>query len=307
MIGFTVLYGSILVKNIRILMIFNQKKLRIRLISNCQLLSVLCAGISVDIAALASYTWAVDDQCGNPVETESWILLILVFLPKLLLVAAGIIVALKSRVIDIPEFNERHQLGYAFYNVGVTAVFLAPASLLITTDVSAAYALRVLAVAFMSVGTICILFVPKFIKLLRRGKLEGSSSHSNIVKMSTLAGRSHVQATSSKVNLIGRSHIREATSEESIIPSISYRPTSVPINTRHALMEDNVISTSDAMPDDSYRPQKLVLRTADHQEGDDAYVGSEDDVQLSTNEIYDESVFGNGTGGHTPRPSEDLR
>lgn len=163
-VGFTILYGSLVIKNWRILKIFNSKSLQMLKLSNASLLLRLSILIGIDLALLMPL-YALSDTCALPDALIPLVLCIALLVYKFALVVFGMVVAWKSKVINIPEFNERIQLGYATYNLSFSLLVLLPIVLLFRDFPTPVFIIRSVGVAFVTLITMGFLFAPKFYRV----------------------------------------------------------------------------------------------------------------------------------------------
>jgi len=71
--------------------------------------------LAFDVILLYPLSYSLDDQCSWP-ESDNYLaiaMLSCLFVYLLALIISGVVIAFKSRVIDMPEFNERVETGYA--------------------------------------------------------------------------------------------------------------------------------------------------------------------------------------------------
>jgi 7 transmembrane sweet-taste receptor of 3 GCPR/IPT/TIG domain len=161
--GFIMLFGALLVKNYRLLRIFSERSLKAVVISNGRLLAYVALFVALELALL--FPLAVNSTCGYPDNDFGNILVGANILYFVVMIVAGFIIALKSRIIDMPQFQERVQLGYAIYNIVVCLVVFVPALVLFREQFTAAYALRSIGTMFMTMVTVCVMFGPKFYRV----------------------------------------------------------------------------------------------------------------------------------------------
>jgi hypothetical protein len=168
-LGFSFMFGSLLLKSYRIYKIFHSKMMQVKRFSDPMLVRRLAAIVALDVAVLLLYTTQPGYECKNAdtsvdnsvVYQLAWRLLIAF---KFALVIYGIVIVVKSRNIDIPEFNERVTLGYAIYNIAFAMAVVAPMSLSIE-DVRSQYVLTSVATFLLVWATLLIVFAPKFIRV----------------------------------------------------------------------------------------------------------------------------------------------
>jgi hypothetical protein len=79
-----------------------------------------------------------------------------------LMLLYGIILAIRSRVIEIAEYNERVSIGLAVYNIAFCVAFVLPITFAFDTNPAPTYIIRAGAAVFAINVTILLLFFPKF-------------------------------------------------------------------------------------------------------------------------------------------------
>jgi hypothetical protein len=118
-IGFTLLFGSVMTKNWRVLRIFQcGVKLEQAMITNRQLIIILLSLLLFDLLLLSLYE-SHAQTCESPLIITlfqdhslinlSFISIMCIY--KASMLVYGVVIAVKSRVIEMEEFNERNQLG----------------------------------------------------------------------------------------------------------------------------------------------------------------------------------------------------
>jgi len=83
---------------------------------------------------------------------------------KCFLLIAGLTIAIKSRdVVNLPQYSERHQLGYAIYNLILCTVVVVPATYLLRAQPDSAYIFRAVGIFTAAMVSLFAIFVPKIL------------------------------------------------------------------------------------------------------------------------------------------------
>lgn len=168
LIGFTVMFGSLLVKNYRILSVFNRKTIEVKITDSWKLMVAVLVLVLIDVILLIPYT--TGSQCGFPQTDVSTLFLLLIGAYKVIMILAGVIIAWKSRVIVMAEFQERVSLGYAIYNITFSLLVLVPVVILFQNETESVFVIRSVGILFVVVATMCFLFIPKYHAMHERRK-----------------------------------------------------------------------------------------------------------------------------------------
>lgn len=189
-VGFSLTFGSLFLKNYRMLHIFQTDpgRLRKRVIYDSHLVAFLALFVGVDLVFVALISSRY--ECGSFAEGATLVLFTLLAVYKLVLLLAGVVVAYRARVVNIARFNERQQLGYAIYNYAVLILVLLPASLAVGDSASTRWLLGSLSLCFVLAVVVGILMVPKFIVLRAGGGSDTmSSTHSTAGALAAGSGK----------------------------------------------------------------------------------------------------------------------
>jgi hypothetical protein len=104
--GFSLVFGSLVLKNYRLLAIFSSMSLRVAVISLKTLFAWLVLLLLLDTAVLVPF--ALHSKCGFPRDdVVAQAMLGLLLVSKAAVLVAGAVVAFKSRIIDRKELRER--------------------------------------------------------------------------------------------------------------------------------------------------------------------------------------------------------
>ena len=182
-IGFTLTYSSCFIKTFRIWRIFGGQKLQVLKMRDADLLMAVGVFVLVDIILNAAWAASVGmhavritvdpirpaydyKTCSYPPGALAVVYLHLAIKGGMLLFGAG----LTFLVRNVPsQFNESSLLGLSIYNTSFAVVFVVPILAVHLGGRETVYLIRGFAIMFISITTVCLLYVPKL--LLLRTKL----------------------------------------------------------------------------------------------------------------------------------------
>ncbi|KYR02864.1 G-protein-coupled receptor family 3 [Tieghemostelium lacteum] len=180
-IGFTILIGSLVVKNFRIWLIFDNPELKTIKITNYQLIPWIGALILINGILMGAITGAGDLKSIMEIGTDDLgkyefqnvcqmsnrgsipLYILLGYFAVLLLI--GVFVSWKIRIVDIAEFNESKPIANTLYAISFSLFII------ISLVVSPQYYMDeqiILAIAglFMATAALAIIFIPKIYGLI---------------------------------------------------------------------------------------------------------------------------------------------
>ncbi|EFA83318.1 G-protein-coupled receptor family 3 protein 3 [Heterostelium album PN500] len=190
-IGYSLLIGSLVIKNIRIWLIFrDSSRLQMRKITNTQLYPFVAALVGVMVVLLSILAApsignhrAVDSNNGLGkyefeeicvMSNEGSIVLYVLLSVFALLIFMGVFVSWKIRIVDIEEFNESKQIANTLYAVLVSIFIVVP--LMVSPQTQSSETIIICSSAlFITTISLMILFIPKFYKVYRFGKTPSSN------------------------------------------------------------------------------------------------------------------------------------
>jgi hypothetical protein len=203
-LGFVIMFGSLLLKNYRILHIFNRQSLQVRIIPLWVMGVALLVMLAIASALLAVIS--ANSRCGFANNTSGRVASGLLAAYVALLLAAGVAVAVMSRVITIAEFRERIELGYAIYNVSVSLLILVPVVVLFRDEIVPVYAVRSIGIVFVAVVTSAVVFGPKFYNVYY-GPRDSSALELNAVSSAMRSARDLTPSQKRGVMHASQSHL----------------------------------------------------------------------------------------------------
>ncbi|GAM23371.1 hypothetical protein SAMD00019534_065460 [Acytostelium subglobosum LB1] len=187
-VGYALLIGSLVVKNFRIWLIFDNPRLKVVRVTNSQLYPWVMGLVAIIVALLILMAVgpignlrAVQSNAGLSkyqftdtceMTRAGSILLILVLCVFALLIMIGSFVSWKIRIVDILEFNECKPIAYVLYACLVTIFIVVPLMVSPQTDTSQTIIIGSAAL-FITTISLLILFIPKFFRVYN---LDSSSS-----------------------------------------------------------------------------------------------------------------------------------
>ncbi|XP_068685324.1 gamma-aminobutyric acid type B receptor subunit 2-like isoform X2 [Montipora foliosa] len=185
-VGFTTSFGAMFAKIWRVYVIFTNAKLRKKVIEDGRLFLFVGVLLLVDIFTLSLWT-GLDSQTrtiqngtverGTEFDTmRQWeycdcrhkiVWFGVLFATKVLLLLFGVFLAWETRHVKIPALNDSRYVGLSVYNVVILSVVGVPATLLIERAQNVTFAITAAVILFCITGTLCLVFVPKFIAVKR--------------------------------------------------------------------------------------------------------------------------------------------
>nr|XP_006824877.1 PREDICTED: gamma-aminobutyric acid type B receptor subunit 2-like [Saccoglossus kowalevskii] len=187
--GFTLSFGAMFSKTWRVYTIFTNKTLQKRVIKDHRLLAMVVGMVGIDIVILTIWQ-AVDHLTlvitkDRPYESpyeENVIIIyelhhclseysayftaaILVF--KGLLLIFGAFITWQTRNVSIPALNDSKYIALCIYNVFIFSVIGVPLSFILSDNLDSGYAIIGGFILFCTTGTLCLLFIPKIISIVR--------------------------------------------------------------------------------------------------------------------------------------------
>ncbi|KYR02865.1 G-protein-coupled receptor family 3 [Tieghemostelium lacteum] len=203
-IGFTILIGSLVVKNFRIWLIFDNPELKTIKITNYQLFPWVGGLILINVVLMAAVSGAgdlsvidamgIDDlgkyeymqkcQMVNGSKGTIPLYILLGYFAVLLLI--GVFVSWKIRIVDIAEFNESKPIANTLYAISFSLFVI------VSLVASPQYYIdqqMILCIAglFMTTAALGIIFIPKLYALATRQQTKNSQSSLYTKKKSTIA------------------------------------------------------------------------------------------------------------------------
>ncbi|RDD36470.1 Gamma-aminobutyric acid type B receptor subunit 2 [Trichoplax sp. H2] len=236
-IGFTIAFGSVMLKTWRIFKIFtNKTKIRL-VIKDIHLLTRVTELLIVDIIILT--LWSVIDpvstteiDVGTVVKNEKqiirnriqvctsnysivWLIIILVF--KSVMLMYGVSLAWRTRKVLIQTFNDSRSLAVTIYNILVLSSTGVIVGMLSNNIYNVGFALKSTFIILCTTSSVCLVFIPKLFQVKintnRSTSLPQSNNRVSNFRISLTAGKdAHQELT--KMRLI----IAEVREEEDVIP-----------------------------------------------------------------------------------------
>ncbi|EAS66931.1 G-protein-coupled receptor family 3 protein 10 [Dictyostelium discoideum AX4] len=200
-IGFSTLIGSLVVKNIRIWLIFDNPELKIRTITNNQLYPWVGLCLVINIVLMSIITTvgdlkAIEAQgidslgkfeymtiCKMNYTGAATLYSILAYFGTLLLV--GVFVSWKIRIVHIEEFSECTAIAKTLYSISFCLFVIVPLMISPQDKQSETIILCVTGI-FITTGALLIFFLPKFWRIFGNEK-QGSHEHFTQRKQSAVA------------------------------------------------------------------------------------------------------------------------
>jgi len=204
-LGYTIMLGNLLVKNWRIWLLFDNPKLKRRVLTNFKLFPWVGGIMLVDILILALWNGLGDisatkkpgvdglgkyeylDVCTFNQKGDIMLYILLIFHGIMLLV--GCFVSFKIKVVDIEEFNESKPISTTLYSIAFCLFIVIP--LMVSPQSNANQSIIICACAiFTTMSSILILFGSKFHKMVVEGPAinETFRSSSNTKNSETFSG-----------------------------------------------------------------------------------------------------------------------
>ncbi|EGC34443.1 hypothetical protein DICPUDRAFT_34997 [Dictyostelium purpureum] len=200
-LGFTTLIASLVVKNVRIWLIFDNPELKAIKITNYQLFPYVGAFLLVNVLLMGILTGVGDLRmveetgidgigkyefmkvCKMNSQGAATLYTILGYFAALLLV--GVFVSWKIRIVDIEEFNESRAIANTLYAISFCLFVIVPLMVAPQEKQSETIILCV-AGLFITTAALAILFVPKFYRVFKYG-VQGTNDMFKSKKPSNVA------------------------------------------------------------------------------------------------------------------------
>ncbi|EGC34445.1 hypothetical protein DICPUDRAFT_15906, partial [Dictyostelium purpureum] len=181
-LGFTTLIGSLVIKNVRIWLIFDNPELKAIKITNYQLFPWVGAFLLINVLLMGILTGVGDLRmveetgidgigkyefmkvCKMNSQGAATLYTILAYFAALLLV--GVFVSWKIRIVDIHEFNESKPIANTLYAISFCLFVIVPLMVAPQEKQSETIVLCT-AGLFITTAALAILFIPKFWRVLR--------------------------------------------------------------------------------------------------------------------------------------------
>ncbi|RDD37872.1 Gamma-aminobutyric acid type B receptor subunit 2 [Trichoplax sp. H2] len=186
-LGFTVAFGSVMLKTWRIFKIFtNVAKVKL-IIKDIHLIFRLVQLLAIDIIVLILWT-IIDPMTTTDVgigqerqhdgqniiryrfqacsSEQSIVWLITIFAFKLSMLLYGVSLAWRTRKVSIPSLNDSRSLGLTIYNIFVLSSTGVTVGMLSNNVLNAGFALKAAFVILCTTSSICLIFIPKLWKVI---------------------------------------------------------------------------------------------------------------------------------------------
>ncbi|KAK5575078.1 hypothetical protein RB653_010334 [Dictyostelium firmibasis] len=219
-LGFSTLIGSLVVKNFRIWLIFDNPELKTVKITNYQLYPWVACCLVINIVLMSILTSVGDLReidatgidslgkyefmriCKMNHAGASVLYSILAYFGALLL--TGVFVSWKIRIVDIEEFNESRAIAHTLYAISFCLFVIVP---LMISPLQKQSETIILSVAglFITTAAVFIIFLPKFYRVYEYG-VEGTNEMFKSKKSSNIAtarAESHKSSGSGRTNRRG--------------------------------------------------------------------------------------------------------
>ncbi|EAL64005.1 G-protein-coupled receptor family 3 protein 4 [Dictyostelium discoideum AX4] len=179
-LGFTTLIGSLVVKNVRIWLIFDNPELKLVKITNLQLVPWVGVCLVINIILMSILTSVGDLRevnaqgidslgkyefmriCKMNSSGASTLYTILAYFAALLLI--GVFVSWKIRIVDILEFNESKAIANTLYAISFCLFVIVPL-MISPQDKQSEKIILCIAGLFIVTAAVLIIFVPKFYRV----------------------------------------------------------------------------------------------------------------------------------------------
>eukprot|EP00028_Trichosphaerium_sp_Am-I-7-wt_P007552 CAMPEP_0168534452 /NCGR_PEP_ID=MMETSP0405-20121227/17939_1 /TAXON_ID=498012 /ORGANISM="Trichosphaerium sp, Strain Am-I-7 wt" /LENGTH=1204 /DNA_ID=CAMNT_0008561223 /DNA_START=513 /DNA_END=4127 /DNA_ORIENTATION=+ len=178
-LGYTCTYGTLFIRTYRVWRIFSNKKVRPVILPDTKLVAILGCLCLVDIIILVSMHIFGDvriesKSVGTNKQMDTcnvgtvWVVMLLVY--KSLLVIFGIFISVSVRHVS-SAYNESTYIGFAIYNLALTASVFVPLIFLVNSDLTVTALLIFVLLWLSTVITISVVFMPKILSILRGERL----------------------------------------------------------------------------------------------------------------------------------------
>ncbi|KDO31316.1 hypothetical protein SPRG_03932 [Saprolegnia parasitica CBS 223.65] len=180
-LGYTLCFGSLLVKSLRVYLVFENKAMKKRVVSVWRMLHILSAIVGVDIGIIvvwllaefpgpSTYTAAASEFTGTVVHVEchssSFIFPVLSIFWKAVVTFVGLYVSFLIRHVS-GDFQESIWIFSASCVVLVGSLLMMTMAYLVALPAAAAYGFLSAITLFCTVATMALMFGPKFTRLNR--------------------------------------------------------------------------------------------------------------------------------------------
>ncbi|KAF2071704.1 hypothetical protein CYY_006985 [Polysphondylium violaceum] len=190
-LGYTIMLGSMVVKNVRIFLLFNNKELKVLKITNSKLFPYVGLALLLNCILLIIWTSIgdihevfkrnVDDigkyeyikDCYSSTAGNVTLYILLVYHGLMLLV--GCFVSFKIRTVDIEDFNESKAIASTLYAIAFCLFIVIPL-LISTAKIYQRIIILVASFTFTAASGLMILFIPKFFRIFVTGGDKSSFS-----------------------------------------------------------------------------------------------------------------------------------
>eukprot|EP01133_Synstelium_polycarpum_P011564 gene11564-13497_t len=183
-LGYTIMLGNMVVKNVRIYLLFSNKKLVLLKITNSKLMPYVAAILLVNIGILVAWTVVgkmdmyesrnIDDigkyefiRTCEATSAGNVILYVLLGYHALMIIV-GCYVSFKLRSVEIDEYNESRSIASILYAIAFCLFIVIP--LLVSSQgVHSQITIICASFIFTAASGLLILFVPKFYRIASQG------------------------------------------------------------------------------------------------------------------------------------------
>ena len=219
-LGFTLLFGSMLVKTWRIHLIFSKKTFEVFKISNRKVMFVLGIILLVDVTLLAVWTgisktrlqeniideYRISENYNSCYSAKGGTIMIwIIVASKILQIIYGGYLALRVRTIPMKQYDESKIIAFCIYNVGLVAIIV---SILQATNPTGRYV---------------IFGINSFLVILSTGVAINSMMITKVKSIHMLFSSSTKSSNASSISL----------------PSISSIQSTVIVDEKESLLEEN--------------------------------------------------------------------
>ncbi|CAI4227280.1 unnamed protein product [Auanema sp. JU1783] len=185
-LGFTLAFGAMFSKTWRVHSIFTNIRMDRKAIKDSKLFMILGFLLLVDIIVLSS--WAIfspfhitamelpkiqmDYNVIVPIvercqSEHSMVFQATLYVSKGVLMVLGCFLAWETRHVNVPALNDSKYIGMSVYGVVVTSILGLSISVILQERVNEAFALTSFLIMFSTAVTLCLVFVPKAVELIR--------------------------------------------------------------------------------------------------------------------------------------------
>lgn len=205
-IGFTLLFGSLLVKTWRIHVIFSNKSLAVFKVSNMHVLIFLSLLLGIDIVLLIIWTSISKTKSIEIIEdiyrisknynscssnTSGVVLLWIIIGYKCLMIIYAGYLALRVRTIPLKLYDESKIIAFCIYNVGLVSIVIIILQATSPTGRYAIYGINAFLIMVSIASTINSMMISKFTNM-KKAATSTSSSRSTSLKSITSQNKSEL-------------------------------------------------------------------------------------------------------------------